>query len=126
METMVEESNPVITTWLSLIKDSQQEPQELQVNLTGNHHLMLRVALYANKMVGLWGSLLSSKECVVVSSTLPECAIKLLEWTGEDFTIEEARKILTLENGLYFYCPPDRLFARNDEFVYSFQWLAGK
>lgn len=117
------QSNPVITTWLSLIKDSVEGPQELQINLTGNHRLMLRVTLFEGATVGLWETLLSGKHCSVVSSTLPECAIKMLEWTGEDFTVEDMQTILTLDNALYFYCPPDRVYVKNETMIYSFQWL---
>lgn len=116
----------IVETWLSVINQCEDDHgEELIIELTGGSQLILRVALFTDDWKTDWERFLSNQAIRKENYTLPESVLKFLEWAGSDFSPEHAHRMLVLEEGLYFYCPPNRLYVKNDKFIYSIQWKAG-
>lgn len=126
MTDQIAPPDELVAVWQSLVKECFEEyTQELVIELSGGPRLCMRVAPAQDEWLDSWKHFLSLQTVRKENYTLPESVVKFLEWAGNDFTPQHAHQMLALDGGLYFYCPPNRLFVKNDSYIYSIQWKTG-
>lgn len=122
MSYRVTPPSELIKTWLSMPGACLEGyVGDIEVALNNDFTLLLRVACLNSESRMLWKGLISNPEVIMTKCTFAEAVARLQEWVGVVFTPQQSEEILKMSDGEYFFVYPQRIYVKNDSFLFVFQ-----